>query len=128
MQIKRVTVGASVAVLAALATACGEGGDGGASVTRAAFEDDGLDWPFSVEEGSLHCDDGAVFFRARSGEQYAVNEAAVESDSYAAPDPIWLDTGQAEGDSEEDGDEGMALSPKVPLDDMIELGEEECGE
>lgn len=123
MLVKRIVLGVAAAALTGSAAACGGSGEGdGAPVSRASFEDDDLVWPFSLEEGTLHCEDGAVSFQARTGEVYGVNGVAIESGDYAAPDPIWLDASQADG---EDG-QAELLTGKAPLDDMIELGEQEC--
>jgi len=47
----------------------------------------GFRWPFTVGQGTLGCQSGAVVFRS-AGVNYGVNDAA-KARGYAAPDPIW---------------------------------------
>lgn len=121
MKVNRVATVAAGAVLAAGLSACGgeaAGGDG-LEVSSTSFEEEGLIWPFWSESGTLHCDDGAVYFRSGDGGEYAVNGVAVESGRYADPASIRLDSQAPE--EAEDG-----LGGQAPLEDMIAAGEELC--
>lgn len=69
------------------------------TITRDEF---GHAWPFTVAEGELSCERGAVTFEAR-GTTYAVNGTAA-SRSFARIDPIWkYDDSFAEQYAEETG-------------------------
>lgn len=121
MQVSRRIATVAASMVLGLSAGCGGDSSGdGLPVTRSEFEEQDLQWPFSLEEGSLHCDDGQVYFQARTGESYAVNQAAMESGDYAHPDPIWIDA------PEEEDSEGASVPGKIPLADMAEYGEQEC--
>lgn len=118
----RIAIGLAIAA----ATAAGCGGDAagdGLAVDRSTFAEEDRLWPFAVDDGQLHCEDGLVYFQTPTGETYGLNGPAIESGEYAPPDPIWLDAPQAD---DEDGAGEADLSGKAPLDDVIELGEQEC--
>ncbi|MDK1476060.1 DUF2511 domain-containing protein [Streptomyces sp. 549] len=86
----------TVLLLAAL-TACGtENGDGTAppaadvtpKATSKISKGDVTPWPFTVDTGTLACDQGKITFEA-GGTEYGLTGSA--QSSYAKPDPIWVD-------------------------------------
>lgn len=121
MKVYRIVTVAVGAALAVGIAACGGSGSasGGLEVSSESFEEEGKTWPFWTQEGTVYCEEGAVYFSPAEGGQYAVNGAAVESGEYSDPDSIRLDDPQA--------GEGESLTGQVPLDDMIAVGEELCG-
>lgn len=83
-------------------------GPGEQRVTSASF----TDWPFTVDAGTLRCEDQAVTFTPAGGTRYAVNGTA-KSSGYPSITPIWADdTNLGNGlkvDISEVLDQGLAL-------------------
>lgn len=118
MKAKRAAVAALGAVLAVGTAGCSgaDAGDG-QEISAESFAAEDRTWPFMPQEGTVHCDDeGAVFFQTE-GNDYAVNDVAVESDDYADPTEIRREA--------EETDEGV-VTGEEPLDDVVEVGEELC--
>ena len=102
----------------------------GRTITRAEF---GTHWPFTVAEGELRCDGGAVTFNAQ-GKTYAVNGTAGGL-GFARIDPIWkYDDSFAEAYAEETGIsletviEAMGTRLRVDIGPIIDAGLALCAE
>jgi len=74
---------------------------------------EGWEWPLTVEWVSFRCPGAGQLVIVADGEEYAGNGLA-KSAGYTDIDPIWRDDPDVEG-------------LKVPIGDLIEWGNEECG-
>jgi hypothetical protein len=107
-------------VLAAtlLAASCGGEETAGGNAERISRADFGNDWPFTVEEGTLGCDDSqggpAVTFEA-AGTVYGVNGFA-KTYGYKDIEPIWRDSSDP------------LAGPKVNIGPIIDRGLELCNQ
>jgi hypothetical protein len=76
-------------------------------ISRATFEGT---WPFTVESGTLGCDQGRIYFT--SGDKtYGINGYA--KSKYSEPDEIWEDNPELPG-------------LKIGIGDVIKKGTELC--
>lgn len=107
------------ALTLALTTACGTSPDDGTPVDRATFEENGHQWPLTVDEGTVHQNGDAIYFEDPDGKTYALNGPAAEN--HDPLDPIWLEDEQIAQAVEEAGeDPGDAIIPKVSVDALID--------
>ena len=116
-RMRRIRVASLVLLVAASLSACSEGdgtsGDG-APVDRADIEEDGGEWPLTVESGRVGCEDGrGLTFKTTDGDVYALNGLAA-GQGFADIDPIWA------------ADPDYA-DIKVGIGDLIEWGNTICG-
>lgn len=106
--------------LAALAltttAACGGAGDG-APVSQADFEEQGQKWPLAIDEGTVHADDGAIYFRDPDGTTYALNGPAQQD--HEDIEPIHLEDEEI-ADAFEGSDAEM---PRVSLAPLIDAAQ-----
>lgn len=51
----------------------------------------GANWPFTVSQGYLSCEDNAVIFIVNDGDIYGVNGVANSTHKYLSLDTIWKD-------------------------------------
>lgn len=72
------------------------GGDDEHEVNPRIAEAIGWQWPLTVEEGTLRCENDAVVFTDPDGNEWAVNGQAVTV-GYNEIDPIWLDNPDLDG-------------------------------
>lgn len=105
----------------ALTTACGTTDDG-VPVDRATFEENGHTWPLTVDEGTIHQNNDAIYFEDPDGNTYALNGIAQQD--HDPLDPIWLqDQDILEGleDAEEEVDEDAIPNVSIsPLLDAVD--------
>lgn len=91
------------------------GGPAGGEVTRAraAVEASGAEWPLTVEDGTIRCENGGQVTFEGGGRKYAVNGTARGQTDLPDIDPIWADTG-----------DGLGL--KKNIGPIIDIGLELC--
>ena len=115
----RTTLTTLAASTLALTTACGTSPDEGIPVDRTTFEENGHTWPLTVDEGTIHQDDHAIYFEDVDGNTYALNGPA-QAD-HDPLDPIWLEDEEIAQAVEDAGeDSGDAVIPKVSVDPLID--------
>src|SRR5690625_3509568 len=114
------TLTTTLAALAlALTAACGTTTDEGTPVDRGTFEEDGYTWPLTVDEGTVHQNNDAIYFEDADGNTYALNGPA-QAD-HDPLDPIWLEDEEiAQAVEDTDEDSGDAVIPKVSVDPLID--------
>ena len=66
----------------------GDGSTQSSDADRETFEVFDLEWPLTVDSGTLYCSGGEVTFEA-NGTRYAVNGTAKATGKYPSIDPIW---------------------------------------
>lgn len=91
----------------------GDGSTQSSDVDRETYQALGLEWPLTVEAGTLNCSGGAVTFET-DGTRYAVNGTARATGDYPDIAPIWAPTPG-----------GLGL--KKNIGDLIDQGLRLCG-
>jgi len=122
----RILVGITgVCALVLTVAGCGAGGSSSTDgvVTREQFEERGLTWPLTVDEGELSCEAEAITITV-DGTVYAVNGLA-EARGAQPIDPVWADDTELAKEIEEAGGDGSFV-PKIPITDLIAVGQELC--
>ena len=122
----RVLVGiAGVGALVLTVAGCGAGGGSSTDgvVTREQFEERGLTWPLTVDEGELRCEDGAITITV-DGTVYALTGFAKARGAQPI-DPVWADDTELAKEIEEAGGD-ISFIPKISLYDLTSVGKELC--
>ena len=102
----------------ALTTACGTTDDG-VPVDRATFEENGHTWPLTVDEGTIHQNNDAIYFEDPDGNTYALNGIAQQD--HDPLDPIWLQDEDMIQEIEEAGAEvDEDAIPRVSIGPLID--------
>ena len=109
----------TLAAALALTTACGTNPDEGVPVDRATFEENGHTWPLTVDEGTIHQNNDAIYFEDADGNTYALNGIAQQD--HDPLDPIWLQDEDMIQEIEEAGAEvDEDAIPRVSIGPLID--------
>lgn len=118
-------------IVAAIGTAACDGAGSsepdaiGKPVTKAEFEQAGLQWPLTVGRGRVGCDGMALWFRSEDGVTYGLNGVANGSGRYAEIEPIWAENAKLMGEIRAAGlPEGPTI--RVNIGDLINEASKVC--
>src|SRR5690606_37758795 len=123
MRIVAGIAGVGALVLAVAGCGAGSSSTDGAVVTREQFEERGLTWPLTVDEGELRCEDEAITITV-DGTVYGLTGFAKARGAQPI-DPVWADDTELAREFEEAGGD-VSFIPKISLHDLTSVGRELC--
>jgi hypothetical protein len=94
------------------------------AVTRAGFEKAGLQWPLTVDHGTMGCTGNAAWFESGST-RYGLNGFASEANGYADIKPIWAEDKEMIRELKAAGAGGETVI-RINIGDMIKEALKQC--